>query len=55
MKRNCFVLQLTRTTLHATRQRVHSPASEREANKLATPFAPRNVRLDSQLLAHSTS
>jgi len=55
MEFNDFVLRLTRATVHATRQRVHSPAGEREANNLATPVATRNVRLGSQLLAHSTS
>jgi hypothetical protein len=54
MEFNDFVLHVSRVTLHATRQRVHSPAGERAATKLATPIARRNVRLRSQILAHST-
>jgi len=32
-----FVLRVRQTTVHATRERVHSPACERVATKLATP------------------
>ena len=35
-------LRLHGATLHATRQRVHSPARERAASKLPTPVQRRN-------------
>jgi len=38
-----FVLHVSRATLHATRQRVHSPACERAATKIATRVTRRNV------------